>query len=382
MASAALTGLGAPSARGRRRRLHEGGQGLYRPGDRRRSRNGTARPPARRRRARSSSSTSRPTSATAARRASATARQEAAKALGWDFRILDGQGSVPARTSALTQAIALKPDGIILGSRRRRRAGADDRAGGQGRDQGRRLARGSGPGQDRGRSRRLHQHHHRPERGRQGLRPLRRGRFRRQGRRRSSSPTASTRSPPPRPMPRRRRSRAARAARCWRSRTRRSATSPTAWRSSRPRCSSKYGKAWTYSIAVNDLYFDFSAPSLQSAGVDPATGYPRQISAGDGSVPAFERIRGKQYPARDRRRAAASAGLADDRRTEPRLRRPAAERLRVARPPVHQRQHRQGRRRAEHLRPRQRLQGTLQEDLGREVSRRRLGHVPTRGRRA
>jgi ribose transport system substrate-binding protein len=41
---------------------------------------------------------------------------EAAKAIGWDFRILDGQGSVPARTSALTQAIALKPDGIILGT--------------------------------------------------------------------------------------------------------------------------------------------------------------------------------------------------------------------------------------------------------------------------
>src|SRR5271169_2784272 len=41
--------------------------------------------------------------------------QEAAKALGWDFRILDGQGSVPARTSAMTQAIALKPNAIILG---------------------------------------------------------------------------------------------------------------------------------------------------------------------------------------------------------------------------------------------------------------------------
>ena len=41
---------------------------------------------------------------------------EAAKAIGWDFRILDGQGSVPGRTSAMTQAIALKPDGIILGS--------------------------------------------------------------------------------------------------------------------------------------------------------------------------------------------------------------------------------------------------------------------------
>jgi len=42
--------------------------------------------------------------------------QEAAKAIGWDFRILDGQGSVPARSSALTQAIALKPAGIILGT--------------------------------------------------------------------------------------------------------------------------------------------------------------------------------------------------------------------------------------------------------------------------
>ena len=38
--------------------------------------------------------------------------QEAAEVMGWDFRILDGQGSVPARTSALTQAIALNPDGI------------------------------------------------------------------------------------------------------------------------------------------------------------------------------------------------------------------------------------------------------------------------------
>ena len=38
----------------------------------------------------------------------------------------------------------------------------------------------------------------------------------------------------------------------------------------------KYRSAWTYSIAVNDLYFDFSAPSLQSAGVNPSTGYPRQ----------------------------------------------------------------------------------------------------------
>ncbi len=58
---------------------------------------------------------------------------------------------------------------------------------------------------------------------------------------------------------------------------------------------SKYGKKWTYSIAVNDLYYDFSAPALQAAGVDPATGTPLQISSGDGSVPAFQRIRDKQY---------------------------------------------------------------------------------------
>ena len=42
--------------------------------------------------------------------------QDAAKAIGWDFRILDGQGSVQGRTTALNQAIALKPAGIILGN--------------------------------------------------------------------------------------------------------------------------------------------------------------------------------------------------------------------------------------------------------------------------
>ncbi len=58
---------------------------------------------------------------------------------------------------------------------------------------------------------------------------------------------------------------------------------------------SKYGDKWTHSVAINDLYFDFSAPSLQSAGIDPAEGHPRQISAGDGSVPAFQRIRDGQF---------------------------------------------------------------------------------------
>src|SRR3977135_3889969 len=41
--------------------------------------------------------------------------QEAAKVIGWDLRILDGQGSVQGRLTALNQAIALKPDAVILG---------------------------------------------------------------------------------------------------------------------------------------------------------------------------------------------------------------------------------------------------------------------------
>ncbi|HUB50406.1 MAG TPA: sugar ABC transporter substrate-binding protein, partial [Acetobacteraceae bacterium] len=57
----------------------------------------------------------------------------------------------------------------------------------------------------------------------------------------------------------------------------------------------RFGKKWNYGIAVNDLWFDFMAPSLQSAGVDPKSGYPRLISAGDGSVSAFQRIRQQRY---------------------------------------------------------------------------------------
>src|SRR5262245_37592921 len=37
---------------------------------------------------------------------------EAAKALGWTTRIIDGQGTVAGVSSAMSQAIALKPDGI------------------------------------------------------------------------------------------------------------------------------------------------------------------------------------------------------------------------------------------------------------------------------
>jgi ribose transport system substrate-binding protein len=56
----------------------------------------------------------------------------------------------------------------------------------------------------------------------------------------------------------------------------------------------KFGDKWTYSLAINDLYFDFIGPPLISAGRD-ASGPPANISAGDGSSSAYGRIRGVQY---------------------------------------------------------------------------------------
>jgi ribose transport system substrate-binding protein len=38
--------------------------------------------------------------------------KEACEALGWQFRLIDGQGTTNGQTSAIQQAIALKPDGI------------------------------------------------------------------------------------------------------------------------------------------------------------------------------------------------------------------------------------------------------------------------------
>ncbi|MFC1235454.1 substrate-binding domain-containing protein [Vibrio sp. F74] len=41
--------------------------------------------------------------------------EEAAKEIGWKVRVLDGAGSVPSQSSAVKQALALQPDGIIIG---------------------------------------------------------------------------------------------------------------------------------------------------------------------------------------------------------------------------------------------------------------------------
>jgi ribose transport system substrate-binding protein len=56
----------------------------------------------------------------------------------------------------------------------------------------------------------------------------------------------------------------------------------------------RHGAKWTYGLADNDLYFDFMVPSLVAAAI-PGIGNPKNISGGDGSEPAFERIRKKRY---------------------------------------------------------------------------------------
>lgn len=56
----------------------------------------------------------------------------------------------------------------------------------------------------------------------------------------------------------------------------------------------RFGKRWTYSLGINDLYYDFMGPSLQAAGIG-GNGHPWNISAGDGSTSAFQRIRTQQY---------------------------------------------------------------------------------------
>lgn len=56
----------------------------------------------------------------------------------------------------------------------------------------------------------------------------------------------------------------------------------------------KYGASWTHALAINDLYFDFMGPALAAAGIDSASG-PQAGSAGDGSEASFQRIRTGNY---------------------------------------------------------------------------------------
>lgn len=43
-----------------------------------------------------------------------TGIEEAATKIGWTVKVLDGAGSVQSRSAAVGQALALKPDGIVI----------------------------------------------------------------------------------------------------------------------------------------------------------------------------------------------------------------------------------------------------------------------------
>ncbi|MEV7617200.1 substrate-binding domain-containing protein [Streptomyces sp. NPDC089799] len=59
---------------------------------------------------------------------------------------------------------------------------------------------------------------------------------------------------------------------------------------------SRFGDRWTDSVAINDLYFADAAPALRAAG-RPGEGPPFNIGAGDGDPSAFQRINSGQYQA-------------------------------------------------------------------------------------
>jgi ribose transport system substrate-binding protein len=56
----------------------------------------------------------------------------------------------------------------------------------------------------------------------------------------------------------------------------------------------RYGSKWTYTLAINDGFFDFMAASLRAARRTGADA-PHNIAGGDGSLAAFERIRAGSY---------------------------------------------------------------------------------------
>ena len=219
--------------------------------------------------------------------------QQAAKVIGWDFRILDGQGSVQLRTSALNEAIALKPDGIILGTiDAHEQAPVVDDAVKRGiKVVGWHASGAPGPIKDPPVFTNITTDPHEVAKaaalyavvdsnGTAGAILFTDSIY--------DIATVKTNAE------------AAAVKGCKGCSVLTVEDTPIGDLANRmPQLTTsllaRYGKKWTYGIAVNDLYFDFSAPSLQSAGVAPNGGFPRQISAGDGSVPAFQRIRQHEY---------------------------------------------------------------------------------------
>nr|WP_128377313.1 substrate-binding domain-containing protein [Streptomyces cavernae] len=59
---------------------------------------------------------------------------------------------------------------------------------------------------------------------------------------------------------------------------------------------SRFGDDWTYSVAINDLYFADAAAAFRAAGKE-GSGPPFNIGAGDGDPSAFQRVNSERYQA-------------------------------------------------------------------------------------
>ncbi len=218
--------------------------------------------------------------------------KEAAGVVGWTYRLIDGQGSVSGRTSAMSQAIATKPDVIVLGAIDATEQSASIEAAVK---QGIVLigwhatAR-SGPEPKMSIFTNITTDPLAVARAAASLACAESG-----GKAGVVIFTDSTYEI----AVKKARAMEAVMKQCGQSKVLDFVDTPLAEASTRmPQLTTsllqKYGKAWTHALSINDLTFDFMAPSLASAGVE-GDGAPFAISAGDGSEAAFQRIRQKQY---------------------------------------------------------------------------------------
>lgn len=217
---------------------------------------------------------------------------EAAKAIGWRSQVIDGQGTVSGQAAAINQAIALKPDGIVLGG--------IDAAG-----QKTAIARAVGQGI------KVVGWHAGPKPG-----PIDEPKLFTNIETRAEDTAATTADYVIATSDGKANAviltDSQYAIAVLKAKTMQKAVescktcsvldyvdSPIAESSTRmPQVSvslkQRFGAKLTWILAINDLYFDFAAPALRAAGVGP-DGPPQFVSAGDGSISAYNRIRKGEY---------------------------------------------------------------------------------------
>jgi ribose transport system substrate-binding protein len=218
--------------------------------------------------------------------------EEAAKALGWTIRILDGKGTAAGASAALDQAIALKPDGIVLGTvdtvqaktqiERANAAGIEVVGWHSAPDPGpvaspKLVANITTKAEDVGRATAMQAIA--DSGGKAGVVLFTD----------SVYAIAIKKSDAMR----------AELQKCGGCTVLETQDTPLADTAARmqPLTSnliSQHGPKWTYGLGINDLYFDYALAAARTAGKAPS-GPLKFISAGDGSESAFQRIRSGQY---------------------------------------------------------------------------------------